>query len=260
MTGGHRRRAVTVGIIFVAFVLFLHGSRLCHARLRRGPRRPGGPAGALGHHRLLGDVVVLDAVASAGIGDACVLRARRPRPDPGFAGVGMAPLCRPHHRDGGGRRSPVAGARGAVRQCAGVARRRALARRLRGHRRAGDGRGRDFGRSDRRAVPRDRPAAHPVCRADPRRDHRRRLRHRGPVRGDPLIGDDVADGALPVAGVGRARARRGQPPLVAGPRRPRAAAGAGCALRPQRDRAGRRNCRLCAALRTARAGRRRGRA
>ncbi len=34
--------------------------------------------------------------------------------------------------------------------------------------------------ADRRAVPRDRPAAHPVCRADPRRDHRRRVRHRAP--------------------------------------------------------------------------------
>jgi len=140
-------------------------------------------------------------------------------------------------------------------QRAGLARRRALARRLRGDRGAGDGRGRSFGCDHRRAVPHDRPAADAGRRAGARSDHRRRV-------------PSSALSSRQSSRSGRCRGRRrcnrrswpNSRPDVGSifwwPAAPSLrAAGADRSLWSQHHRTGRHDCRLCARASTARAGR-----
>ncbi len=135
-------------------------------------------------HRQRLPVLVGDAVAGDGIGDARLLCALRPRPDPLLAGAVAARLRRAHRRHR--RRSPwrswrclLAGpfinvlaspaARAGSPPMACSPPLGAIA--------AGARRG-----ADRRALPHDRAQAHAPRRADRRGGRRRRLRHRHPGR------------------------------------------------------------------------------
>ena len=195
--------------------LALRGVRAVHAlrRLcgRRAVRRDRGrrrPRHAGGDHRLRAAGLDADDVAGDGIGDARLLRALRPRPDPVLAGHRAARVRGAHrdhrvidHGDGG-----AAGR--ALHQRAGLARRRALARRLwRGARGRRD-RGGAVGRADRRAVPHHRAEAHAACRADRRRGDRRHLRHRHADGGDPVLRHDLAARVPAVRSAGGGGARR----------------------------------------------------
>ena len=143
-------------------------------------RRRSGQADADRRHRqssLLSWSLMLSQ--AHGIGDARLLRPRRSRSHPVVAGA-AAPAVRGAHRRHRRCRSIAMALLLAAPfiNVLVVARRPALARRLRRrrrHGRRGDGAG---GRAHRRAVPPDRPEAHAARRADRRRRHRRRLRHR----------------------------------------------------------------------------------
>ena len=170
------------------------------------------------HHRddLAG--LGLDAVAGDRIGDAGVLRARRSRPDHVVAGQAGQRVFDPDRRDRAVGHCDGAAALDAVRRCSRDRRRHPMACGLRRrHRHRPVGRG-DCDRGHDRAVSPDRPGANPAGRADPRRDHRRRLRHRAADRRDPVLRHAVA---VCDADVGRRRghrARHGQHRVVAGAR------------------------------------------
>ena len=179
-----------------------------------------------------------DAVAGDRIGDAGVLCARRSRSDHVVAGHADQCVFGAHrgdravgHRDG-------AVAVDALCRRSRDRRRRPMAcglRRRHRHRPVGRG-GRDRGHD--RAVSPDRPEPDPAGRANPRGDHRRRLRHRAADRRDPVLWHAVAVRGSDLGCRGGVRTRCRQHRLVAGARRTRrrrsAAAAAGrrpCAAR-----------------------------
>ena len=89
------------------------------------------------------------------------------------------------------------------------------------------------------AVPADRPQPHTAGGADPRRRHRRRLRHRAPGRRDPFLRHAVALCRVDLGCRGGLRARARQSAVVAGARRDRRWRGA-VAADGRRARAARR--------------------
>ena len=97
-----------------------------------------------------------------------------------------------HRRDRAAGHRHGAAVVGAIHRRARDRRRRALARRLRRrHRDRPVGRG-GGDRAHGRAVSPDRPEPHAARGADPRRGHRRRLRHRAAGRRDPVLRHAVA--------------------------------------------------------------------
>ena len=140
MTRGPPRARARVRSGFIAFAC---SCSLAYLIVAGSPTsRHGRHARARGDHRHAGAGLVVDAVAGDGVGDARILRARRSRADPDLSGDDVAAVRRAHLRDGGRRSCDGAGARRAVHQRAGLARRRALARRLSVVVALGDGRGR----------------------------------------------------------------------------------------------------------------------
>ena len=202
-------------------------------------------------------VLVADAVAGAGVGDARLLRPRRSRPHPVLAGRCAPALLRAHRGHGVLDRRDGDAAGRALHRRPGRARRPALARRLRRRRRHGRHGDRAGGRPHHRALPPDRPQAHPAGGADRGRRDRRGLRHRPAGRRDPLLRHALPH-RLPGVGHGRgAGARRRQRRLVAGPRHPRRHRRAGRRARREFPPARRRHPVLRAALRAPRDRRRR---
>ena len=203
--------------------------------------RPGGRAAPGRDRRHAGPLRIADAVAGDGSGDTRLLCARRSRTDPVVIGFRRAPFRGAHRRDGAEHRGDGAGLGGAGNQCAGLARRRALARGLWRRHRIGHGRGRDLGIADGRAVSRDRRQAHAARRANRRRGHWRQLCHRCAARRDPVGRHAVARRRVSVVGGLGAPARPRQPVVAAGRGGDGERAGIGSRAGIRRGRAGRRD-------------------
>ena len=219
MTGGRRRRGVVVAIAILVLAVVMHLLAYHLIGPDRSVRHRSGPLDPHPRHRLRAPLLVADAVAGDGNGDARVLCARRPRPacsprrprrERVFAVRIMAialsttalavPLAAPFINVlayAGGPR--WLGAYGVVDRDGD----RGLG--------AGDG-------ADGRAVPHARAAADALRGAGRRGGRRRDLRHRRAGGRDPLHQHAVAFRSSPVRPSEAGRARRRQCVLVAGAR------------------------------------------
>ena len=198
------------------------GRQLRQHRAGHRPRHP------RGHHRLRAARLVADDVAGDGAGHPRVLRPLRPRPDPVVAD-GLAPGVRGADRRDSGLDGDDGGAAGcSLHQRADLARRRAMAGRLRRGGRDRRSRGRDVGCAHGRAVPRHRTEADAACSPDRRRDRRRDLRHRAAGRRHPVVRHAVLFLVPEIGSAGRLRAGAGEFRLVA---RARGARRSPCARR-----------------------------
>ena len=121
-----------------------------------------------------------------------------------------------HRHDDAGDGADVALAGVALHQCAGGARRRALARRLPGGGRDQFHRHGVRGGGHHRAVHDAWTETDAPRRAGHGRGHRRRLRHRAAARGDPIARHPVADRASLLLRLGRAGPGERQHSLLAG--------------------------------------------